>query len=106
MDYGLLAFSLVSFAFITFAAFQIGQLATRFHLPLISGYLLSGILAGPFILQFMDMAHVEALRFPDAGRRPLLPFPAGRWLSSPSRPAARWRLMSCVAATAASAGTL
>ena len=77
MDYGLLAFSLANFAFITFAAFQIGQLATRFHLPLISGYLLSGILAGPFILQFMDAAHVEALRFLDETALAFIAFVAG-----------------------------
>ena len=82
MDYGLLAFSLASFAFITFAAFQIGQLATRFHLPLISGYLLAGILAGPFILQrlFMDaihVAHVGALRFLDETALAFIAFVAG-----------------------------
>ena len=77
MDYGLLAFSLASFAFITFAAFQIGQLATRFHLPLISGYLLAGILAGPFLLQFMDVVNVEALRFLDETALAFIAFVAG-----------------------------
>ena len=77
MDYGLLAFSLASFAFITLAAFQIGQLATRFHLPLISGYLLSGMLAGPFILQFMDVTSVESLRFLDEVSLAFIAFAAG-----------------------------
>ncbi len=77
MDYGLLAFSLASFAFITFAAYQIGQLSTHLHLPLISGYLLAGILAGPFILQFMDPVNVEALRFLDETALAFIAFVAG-----------------------------
>ena len=77
MDYGLLAFSLASFAFVTFAAYQIGNLATRFHLPLISGYLLAGILAGPFILRFMDTVNVDTLRFLDETALAFIAFAAG-----------------------------
>ncbi|MCY3833867.1 MAG: cation:proton antiporter [Chloroflexi bacterium] len=77
MDYGPLAFSLASFAFITFSAYQIGRLATRLHLPLISGYLLAGLLAGPFILQFMDVASVESLRFLDEMSLAFIAFAAG-----------------------------
>ena len=77
MDYGLLAFSLAAFAFTALAAFQIGRLSTHFHLPLISGYLLAGILAGPFILRFMDVANVESLRFLDEVSLAFIAFAAG-----------------------------
>ncbi len=77
MDYGLLAFSLAAFAFTALAAFQIGRFSTRFHLPLISGYLLAGILAGPFILRFMDVANVESLRFLDEVSLAFIAFAAG-----------------------------
>jgi len=77
LDYGLLAFSLASFAFITLAAYQIGQLSTRLHLPLISGYLLAGLLAGPFILQFVRPENVEILRFLDEVSLAFIAFAAG-----------------------------
>ena len=77
MDYGLLAFSLASFAFTVVAAYQIGRLATHVHLPLISGYLLAGILAGPFILRFMEPGNVEILRFLDEMSLAFIAFVAG-----------------------------
>ncbi len=77
MDYGLLAFSLAAFAFTALAAYQIGKLATRFHLPLISGYLLAGLLAGPFVLQFMAPQNVEILRFLDEVSLAFIAFAAG-----------------------------
>ncbi len=77
MDFGLLAFSLAAFAFTALAAHQIGRFATRFHLPLISGYLLAGLLAGPFILRFMALENVEALRFLDEVSLAFIAFAAG-----------------------------
>ncbi len=77
MDYGLLAFSLASFAFTAVAAYQIGRLATRLHLPLISGYLLAGILAGPFIFKFMEPGNVASLRFLDEMSLAFIAFVAG-----------------------------
>ena len=77
MDIEFLAFSLASFLFIALAAFQIGKLATRFHLPLISGYLLAGILAGPFIFRFIETLNVEALRFLDETALAFIAFAAG-----------------------------
>ncbi len=77
MDYGLLAASLASFAFIVLAAYQVGRLATFLHLPLISGYLLAGIFAGPFILRFMSMSNVDALRFLDETSLAFIAFAAG-----------------------------
>ena len=77
MDIEFLAFSLASFLFTALAAFQIGQLATRLHLPLISGYLLAGILAGPFIFQFIEALNVEALLFLDETALAFIAFAAG-----------------------------
>ncbi len=77
VDINLLAFSLASFLFITLAAYQVGKLATRFHLPLITGYLIAGILAGPFIFQFVEAINVEALRFLDEMALAFIAFAAG-----------------------------
>ncbi len=77
MDIEFLAFSLASFLFIALAAFQIGKLATRFHLPLITGYLVAGIMAGPFIFRFIESMNVEALRFLDETALAFIAFAAG-----------------------------
>ncbi len=77
MDYSLLAWSIASFAFIVLSAYQVGRLATVLHLPLISGYLLAGIFAGPFVLRFMSTANVDALRFLDETSLAFIAFAAG-----------------------------
>lgn len=77
MDFSLLALSLASFAFIVLAAYQVGRLATLLHLPLISGYLLAGIFAGPFVLRFMSTSDVEVLRFLDEMSLAFIAFVAG-----------------------------
>ena len=81
MDFNLLAAALGSFGFIALAAFQFGRFATRFHLPLITGYLLAGILAGPFILRFMAAADVDSLRFLDEISLAFIAFTAGSEMS-------------------------
>ena len=77
MGIDVIAFSLASFLFIALSAFQIGRLATRFHLPLITGYLVAGIMAGPFILRFIETLDVEALRFLDETALAFIAFAAG-----------------------------
>lgn len=77
MDYSLLAWSIASFAFIVLSAYQVGRLATVLHLPLISGYLLAGIFAGPFVLRFLSTSNVEALRFLDETSLAFIAFAAG-----------------------------
>ena len=72
-----MAASLAGFAFIALAAFQVGRFATRLHLPLISGYLLAGICAGPFVLQFMSGAEVSVLGFLDEMSLAFIAFAAG-----------------------------
>lgn len=56
---------LIIFAVLALAARQIGAFATRYRLPLISGYLLAGILVGPYVLDLIHEDAVEALRFVD-----------------------------------------
>ena len=77
MDISFVGVSLASFLFIALAAFQIGRLATLFHLPLITGYLVAGILAGPFIFQFIETLNVEALLFLDQTALAFIAFAAG-----------------------------
>ena len=66
-----------SFLFIALAAYQVGRLVTHFQLPLITGYLLAGIIAGPFIFKFIDSANVETLRFLDELALAFIAFAAG-----------------------------
>ncbi len=49
---------LVALFIIVLAARQMGTIFSRFHLPLISGFLFVGILAGPFVLDFI---HAESI---------------------------------------------
>ncbi|MCY4146033.1 MAG: cation:proton antiporter [Chloroflexi bacterium] len=77
MDFAVLAISLVSFLFITLAAHRIGQLASFFQLPLITGYLVAGIFAGPFFFHFVASADVDSLRFLDETALAFIAFAAG-----------------------------
>ncbi len=52
-----------SFLVVGLAARQIGGYLTRFNLPLISGYLVAGIIIGPFVLNIIPHEGVESLRF-------------------------------------------
>lgn len=60
-----IAIPLIIFAVLALAARQIGAFATRYRLPLISGYLLAGILVGPYVLDLIHEDAVETLRFVD-----------------------------------------
>ncbi len=56
---------LAAFAIIVLASRQIGDYLSRIKLPLITGFLLTGMLAGPFVLEIMPAAALEKLRFLD-----------------------------------------
>ena len=58
-----LAPDVLVFAFIVIAAEQIGQFGSRWRLPLITGYLAAGFLAGPDVLRILDRTAVEDLGF-------------------------------------------
>jgi Kef-type K+ transport system membrane component KefB len=59
---GLINFSL---GFVLLAAFLIGQILKIFGLPLISAYIFTGILAGPYISNFLTFETVAQLRLID-----------------------------------------
>ena len=65
------------FTLITLASKQIGQFFTRFKLPLISGFLFTGIVAGPFIFDFISVEVTERLRFVDELSLAFIAFVAG-----------------------------
>jgi Trk K+ transport system NAD-binding subunit/Kef-type K+ transport system membrane component KefB len=69
--------SLLTFIVLACAAKEIGAHARRFGLPLISGFLLVGILAGPYLLGIVANATVERLRFVDAFALSFIAFAAG-----------------------------
>ena len=56
---------IAGFGLIALASKQIGQGLIKTGLPLISGFLFTGILAGPYVLNFITKDAVEHLRFVD-----------------------------------------
>ena len=68
---------LASFALLALAAKDIGKSSARFGLPLISGFLLAGLLTGPYVLGLLDAAAVARLRFIDAFALACIAFAAG-----------------------------
>ena len=68
---------IVSFVMISLSAYLIGKAFTRINLPYITGYLLAGALAGPFLLDFMPSESVSKLRFVDQISLAIIAFVAG-----------------------------
>lgn len=66
-----------TFAFVTLAAYQVGEFFKRWNLPLISGYLLAGAIAGPFVLDFIHAEGIGNLRFIDEVSLAFIAFAAG-----------------------------
>lgn len=66
-----------SFLFVALAAQQIGKLVTNIRLPLVTGYLISGAIAGPFILDLITEEAVHDLRFIDELSLGMIAFTAG-----------------------------
>ena len=62
---------------IALASNQIGELFRKAHLPLISGFLFTGIVAGPYLLNLISIDAVEHLRFVDAFALAFIAFAAG-----------------------------
>ncbi len=67
----------VGFLLICLAAKQIGKFFSQYGLPYITGYLLAGALAGPFILQLLPSAASETLRYIDDISLAVIAFVAG-----------------------------
>ncbi len=68
---------LVGFIILAIASNQIGHFFTRFKLPLISGFLVAGILFGPYGLDFIHARDVGDLHFIDEVSLAFIAFAAG-----------------------------
>lgn len=88
----------LNFALVALASWQIGRLFAHLGLPKISGYLFTGLLAGPFVLGFASKEVVESLRFVDEVSLAFIAFAAGSELYLPE---IRGRLRSIGLVTAA-----
>ncbi len=79
MEQNLIAIFIViaSFGVIFLASKQVGQFFMRGKLPLISGFLFTGIIAGPYVLGLIPAEAVEKLRFVDEISLAFIAFAAG-----------------------------
>ena len=68
---------IASFVIIALASKQVGQLFTKFKFPLITGFLFTGIIAGPFVLDLISEESMESLRFIDEISLAVIAFAAG-----------------------------
>ena len=66
-----------SLLIIVFAAKQIGQVIARFKLPLITGFLLVGLISGPFVLNIIEAESLPQLLFLDRIALAFIAFAAG-----------------------------
>ncbi len=71
------------FFILALAASSIGRYATRYNLPLISGFLFAGILIGPYVLGMITKEELERLRFIDEMALAFIAFAAGAELYLP-----------------------
>ena len=67
----------LAFGLIALSAGQLGGYFSQARLPLISGFLFTGILAGPFILNFITTEALPRLRFIDHISLAVIAFIAG-----------------------------
>ena len=67
----------ISFFFIALAAKKIGEWFSKIGLPYITGYLLTGMVAGPFVLNLMPEGSTMDLRFIDELSLGIIAFVAG-----------------------------
>lgn len=74
--YAIFAF-LAVFVMVALASRQIGVLFTRLKLPLITGFLLTGIAAGPYVLKIVALEDMAKLRFVDELALAYIAFAAG-----------------------------
>ena len=57
--------STLSFGFLLLAAYLVGDVLSRFKLPKITGYILAGIVFGPYAIEFVSAATVRELKLID-----------------------------------------
>ena len=75
--------ALLVFGLIALASRQIGTFFTRIHFPLVTGFLLTGILAGPHVLQVVSTGSLERVHFLDQIALGFIGFAAGAHLYLP-----------------------
>lgn len=68
---------MAGFIIVVLASRQIGSSFARLRLPLISGFLCTGILAGPYVLGLIPAAAIDRLRFVDEIALAFIAFAAG-----------------------------
>ncbi len=94
---------LSSFAFLALAAKQVGDYFARYDLPLITGFLVAGVLIGPYALGLLKAEELEKLRFVDELALAFIAFAAGAELYLPELRhrlrAVTWVTLMQVAAT-------
>ncbi|MEK6256833.1 MAG: cation:proton antiporter [Chloroflexota bacterium] len=71
---------IASFAIIALASKQIGHYFRQLNLPLITGFLLTGIITGPFLLNLISVGAISNLRFIDEIALAMIAFAAGNEL--------------------------
>ena len=71
---------IVGFVLVALAAKQIGDFFYRLKLPLISGFLLTGMIAGPYVLKLIPIRSIEAFGFVDEISLAFIAFAAGNEL--------------------------
>lgn len=74
---------LAAFAIVAMAAKQVGNLFARLKLPKITGYLFTGLITGPFVLNLIPEEAVEHLLFIDEFSLAFIAFAAGSELYLP-----------------------
>ena len=68
---------LVAFGFIVLTAYTFGELAERVHLPHITGYLLTGVICGPYVSGLLSASVVADLKLFDTLAVALIGLAAG-----------------------------
>ncbi len=81
--------------FVLLAAYLLGKSVTRFRLPKISGYLLAGIVLGPYFLNYLSTSTVGELKLIDDIALSLIALTAGGEFRL-SNVRKKWRLLSSV----------
>ena len=76
MNFALICF-FAAFFLVVLASRQIGQYFSKVHLPLISGFLLTGILAGPYVLRLISLESLASLQVVDQISLAFIAFVAG-----------------------------
>ena len=69
--------SLLALGFLIFAGYFLGEIAKKFNVPRITGYLISGLLCGPFVLKVVTPIVLSDLKMVDNIALALIAITAG-----------------------------